>query len=226
MSVMNIGTCKNMALGLAALFVLSACSEGPAFNLLQKTDAAPKAKQTVPLIKAQMVQGAVTLVPPSGYCIDRASLTQSFALMARCDLLNAKNGALDAPIGLLTASLANSSGHALSPADLAAAGNATVVETLGEGDLEIVRAQTQTPPEGLSETHYRMAAQINGFDLNLALFSPSDSEAQGSRGVSMLQNLVTASQDASIATSVATKVPTKSPRPPNGFRTTIASLFD
>lgn len=226
MSVMNIGICKKTALGLTAFLILSACSEVPAFNLLQSSEAAPKTKQQTPLIKARMVQGAVTLVPPSGYCIDRGSLTQTFALMARCDLLNAENGALDAPIGLITASLVKSSGQPLSAADVALAGNADVVKTLDANGLEVVRAQTQLPPKGLAKTHYRAATQINGFDISLALFSPSDSEAQGSRGVSMLRNLVNASQDASIATSVATKAPSKSTASTNGFRATIASLFE
>jgi hypothetical protein len=226
MSDMNTGICKKTALGLTALMVLSACSEGPVFDLTQKTGTASETKPMPPLIKAQMVEGAVTLVPPLGYCIDPSSLTQTFALMARCDLLNAENGAFDAPIGLITASLAKSRGRPLSAVDVAHASNAKVIETLEKNGLKIVRAETLIPPKGLAKTHYRAATQIDGFDLSLALFSPTESEAQGSRGASILQNLVKASHDASIATSVAINLSSKIRPPTKGFRTTIASLFE
>jgi nucleoside diphosphate kinase len=146
--------------------------------------------------------------------------------MARCDLLNAENGALDAPIGLITASLAKSRGQPLSAADVAHAGNANVVETLEKSGLKIVRAETLIPPNGLAKTHYRTTTQIDGFDLSLALFSPIESEAQGSLGASMLQNIVKTSQDASIATAVASGAPSKTSASAKGFRTTIASLFE
>ena len=222
MSGMNIGICRKTALGLAALTVLSACSEGPVFDLLQSTGTTPESTPIIPLVKAQMVEGAVTLVPPSGYCIDPSSLTHIFALMARCDVLDAKNEALDAPLGLITASLAKNRGQTLTAADVALASNANVIETLNRPGLKIVRAETRNPPKGLAKVHYRAATQIEGYDLSLALFSPIESEAQGSRGALMLQNLVKASQDASVATNQLSQT-----RPPKkGFRTTISGLFD
>ena len=219
MSVMNTGIYNKTIVTLTALTVLSACSEGPVFDLLQNDG-------TTPLIKAQMVEGAVTLVPPSGYCIDSSSLTQTFALMARCDLLDAENGALNAPIGLLTASFATNNGQALSAADVAFASNAVVIETIDTGGLEIVRAKTDTPPNGLAKTHYRAATQIDGFDLSLALFSPPESEAQGARGTEMLRNLIKTSQDASIATDVAANTVSNISDTKKGFRATFSGLFE
>lgn len=219
MSVMNTGIYNKTIVTLAALTVLSACSEGPVFDLLQKGE-------TTPLIKAQMVEGAVELVPPSGYCIDSSSLTQTFALMARCDLLDAENGALNAPIGLLTASFATNNGQPLSAADVAFASNAVVIETIDTGGLEIVRAKTDTPPNGLAKAHYRAATQIDGFDLSLALFSPPESEAQGARGTEMLRNLIKTSQDASIATDVAANTVSNISDTKKGFRATFSGLFE
>ena len=216
---MNTGIYNKTIVTLAALTVLSACSEGPVFDLLQKGE-------TTPLIKAQMVEGAVTLVPPSGYCIDSSSLTQTFALMAQCDLLDAENGALNAPIGLLTASFATNNGQALSAADVAFASNAVVIETIDTGGLEIVRAKTDTPPNGLAKTHYRAATQIDGFDLSLALFSPPESESQGARGTEMLRNLIKTSQDASIATDVAANTVSNISDTKKGFRATFSGLFE
>lgn len=90
MSGMNIGICRKTALGLAALTVLSACSEGPVFDLLQSARTTPDSTPIIPLVKAQMVEDPMTLVPPSGYYIDPISMTHIFALMTLCDVLDAK----------------------------------------------------------------------------------------------------------------------------------------
>ena len=226
MSVMNTGICKKTALGLTALMVLSACSEGSVFGLLKETKTAPAAQPVFPLLKAQMVESGVTLVPPAGYCIDATSLTQSFALMARCDLMGTADAGLDAPIGLITASIAKNRGKTLNAADVAQASNANVIETLDTDGLNIVRAETDTPPMGLAKTHYRATTQIGGFDLSLALFSPIESAAQGIQGALMLQNLVRASRGMTIKTDVATTVTTDTAKPKLGFRTTTAQLFE
>lgn len=186
--------------------MLSACAEGPALGLLQEGGPRSRATLSPPLIKAQMVQGAVTLVPPSGYCIDPKSLTQRFALMARCDVLGGTNSGLDAPLGLLTVSIAKNAGTALNTTHLTGASSTNVIETHASKNIDVIRAQTMTPPKGLSNDHLRAAAQINGFDLSIALFSSVDSTAQGSRGPLMLQNLVRGSQNASVATSAATNI--------------------
>lgn len=97
-----------------------------------------------------------------------------------------------------------------------------MIETLNRPGLKIVRAETQNPPKGLAKTHYCAATQLEGYNLSHALFSTIESEAQGSRGALMLQNLVKASKDASVATKELsqTRLPTK------GFRATISGLFD
>ena len=88
---MNTGICKKTILELATFLTLSACAEGTSFSLLEKAnDVTPETTPMVPLLKAQMASGAVTLVPPSGYCIEPSSLTPKFAAIARYDLLEAK----------------------------------------------------------------------------------------------------------------------------------------
>jgi hypothetical protein len=203
MSVMNTGTCNKTVLGLATFLTLSACSEETSFSLLEKAKVVtPEATPMVPLLKAQMGTGAVTLVPPSGYCIEPSSLTQNFAVMARCDLLDAENSALDAPIGLLTASVAKSKANGVSLDDIMNASDTSKIETMTEGGPEVVRATTENPPLGLPKTHLRTATKIEGHDLSLALFSPIESDAQGARGASMLQNMIQTLHDATIAQDV------------------------
>lgn len=217
---MNTGICRKTIGGLTALIVLSACAEVPSLN------PRPKAadKPLVPLIKAQMVEGAVTLVPPAGYCIEPRSLTQDFALMARCDLLKAEGSPLGAPIGLITASFAQNRGDALSATDVAIASNAKVIETLDSEELSLVRAETPTPPNGQAPTHFRAATKIDNFDLSLALFSPAESEAQGAVGASLLRNLVRSSKAASLTTNTSKQVSAVA-GDKKGLGATIAGLF-
>ena len=103
---MTTWTSKHLiALGLAS--VLGACEAmdtGTTLlaGLAPLEDAALPA---VPLTQAMMMRGGVTLVPPSGYCIDPESLSHKFALMARCDNMGAATGGEGAPAGVLTVSL-------------------------------------------------------------------------------------------------------------------------
>ncbi len=60
---------------------------------------------SAPLRQAAMANGALTLVAPEGFCIDKRSLKPSFALLARCDNLGDPQGAYGAPLGLITVSL-------------------------------------------------------------------------------------------------------------------------
>ena len=224
---MNTGICKKTFLGLTTCVALSACAEGPSFNLFEKAkNVLPETTPMVPLLKAQMASGAVTLVPPSGYCIEPSSLTQKFAAMARCDLLEAENGALDAPIGLLTFSVAKSRTNAISLSDILSASNTTMIETMTGSGPKVVRVTTETPPLGLPKTHLRTATKIDGHDLSLALFSPVESEAQGERGVSMLQNMIKTSLDATVAQDVVVKTTLVDAEPDKGLHATLASFFN
>ena len=224
---MNTGICKKTFLGLTTCVALSACAEGQSFNLFEKAkNVLPETTPMVPLLEAQMASGAVTLVPPSGYCIEPSSLTQKFAAMARCDLLEAENGALDAPIGLLTVSVAKSRANAVSLSDILSASNATMIETMTGSGPEVVRATTETPPLGLPKTHLRTATKIDGHDLSLALFSPFESEAQGERGAEMLQNMIKTSHDATVAQDVVVKTTLVDAEPDKGLHATLAGFFN
>lgn len=220
MNVMNTGIFKGLLLGLTAC-VLSACSQGLTFGPLQEIGS-----KSPPLTKARMASGAVTLAPPSGFCIDPSSLTQNFALMARCDVLGGKNGALDAPLGLITVSIAQNTGTPIDAAGLASASNATVVKALSDETVDMVRAETATPPDGLAQTHIRATAQIDGYDLSLALYAPEHSAAQGSRGVRMITELVNLSQNASVADAVAAQASTITTDNKKQPKAAFAALFD
>jgi len=91
------------------------------------TDRLPKAlpltaKDPKPLSSAQMAKGAVTVIPPEGYCVDGAASSDMFALMARCDALGAAPTGATTPRGIITVSLVASSADALPPPSALAAG--------------------------------------------------------------------------------------------------------
>jgi hypothetical protein len=203
MNVMNTGICKKIILVLTTCFTLSACAEDPSLNLMEIANKIlPRSKSMAPLYKAQMASGAITLVAPSGYCIEPSSLTKKFAAMARCDFFEAKDGAVGEPIVLLTASVAKSKNRAVSLGDIMNATNITKIKTITKSGPDVVLATTEMPPLGLPKAHLRILAQINDHDMSLALFSSLESIAQGERGAVILQKVIKTSHDATIAQDV------------------------
>ncbi|MFT6025598.1 MAG: hypothetical protein ACI9PY_003741 [Ascidiaceihabitans sp.] len=225
MSVMNTGICKALCLWLTVA-TLSACTSGTELNFLQGSGSSA-ASVRAPLTQAQMMRGAVTLVPSSGYCIDASSLKQNFALLARCDTLGAKNGALDAPLGIMTVSLVESSLPALTLSEVVqAADSTTIVERFDSTGIEIARATAASPKRGMAKSHWRAVTQINGTDLSIALFAPLNSPALGTEGRRMIESVISSSQSASVATSVAAEIQPKATNSEKGLAATIAGLFD
>lgn len=145
------------------------------------------------LPEAKMAFGAVTLVPPRGFCIDRNSLDQQFALIARCDALGAPTAAVDAPIGVITVSLAAIPAEASLPApeDTAAALKLSDISSLQETENAVLfRAQGTAPVEGLSARHWRATARVGGQIMGLALYGPANGRAVSGEGRAILTELI------------------------------------
>ncbi len=191
---MTIWTCKPLA-ALSLLGVLGACDattggEGLLAALTPPEDAALPA---VPLTQATMMRGGLTLLPPSGYCIDPDSLTQSFALMARCDALGASTQSADAPVGVMTVSLARSG---LAPAlpsaqELAAASNLGAPTDARQSEQSVVFQTTGSPPSSdLSSTHWRSISKVGRITMGAALFGPEGQRAVSSAGAELLEEMI------------------------------------
>ncbi|KIN74652.1 Dihydroxy-acid dehydratase [Sulfitobacter guttiformis KCTC 32187] len=144
------------------------------------------------------MRGNVTLVPPAGYCIDPDSLSQSFALMARCDNLGAATGGEGAPAGVLSVSLARSSADTPLPTaqDLAkAAGVATPRETRQSNSSIIFKTTGPAPAGGLSPHHWRSVAQVGNFIMSASLFGPIDKRAVSEEGATVLEEMISRTSD-------------------------------
>ena len=167
-----------------ALLALSACEEGSdPFAGLSKAQ----------LTQARMMQGAVTLVPPQGFCIDPKTLNQSFALMARCDVMGADTGSAGAPLGVMTVSFTKAASGAALPSatDITAAGSFGEPESLRRRDDRVIFRTTGVPPSSdLDSRHWRAVARVGTYLMGAALFGPEGQRAVTGEGAEVLEDLI------------------------------------
>ena len=83
---MNIWTFRKVFLFAGLLLGLTACEEGGegAFAT-SRSGGGLFGPQNHALPTAALMQGALRIEPPLGYCVDRRSLRDNFALLARCE---------------------------------------------------------------------------------------------------------------------------------------------
>lgn len=182
-------SCKS-ALTALTLTSLAACENGQGVAFLQKPDGKATTK-AMAMPQAKMAFGAVTLAAPEGFCIDRTSLKQNFALMTRCESLGAPEAAANAPAGILTASFSSASATVPTPSETAAALRlATVTDPVTKDRSVTFRASGPAPAEGLSETHWRGTARVGSQMISLALFGPKGGRAIGAEGRKILDRMI------------------------------------
>ncbi|MEP1767092.1 MAG: hypothetical protein ABJJ53_10715 [Sulfitobacter sp.] len=184
---------SKQAAALGMIFMLGACEDMGIGGLASLTAPDDTALPAVPLTQALMMRGAVTLVPPTGYCIDPDSLTQSFAMMARCDTLGAATGSSGAPAGLLTVSLSRMAKDASLPTaqEIATAGGLSSPQSVQHADTNVVfKTSGEAPASGLSPDHWRAVARVDRFSLGAALYGPDAHRAVSSEGAGVLQDMI------------------------------------
>lgn len=144
--------------------------------------------------RVALAKGALTLVPPQGFCIDRSSIKPRFALMARCDALGAPaSSSIGAPVALITVSLLEAAASAPlpTPAQTATAANLVKVSNPSDAkDMILYRAEGPVPVAGLDPRHWRGTARAGGFILGVALYGPPDSRAQSDEGRDIVRELI------------------------------------
>ena len=186
------------ALGIIAM--LGACDAvGTASPLLAGlTPPTDAALPIVPLRQALMMRGKVTLVPPSGYCIDPESLNESFALMARCDALGAATGGSGAPVGVLTVSFTRGGKDTPVPTaqEVAAASGLGQPQNSSRHAQSVVFKTTGKPPAAdLSPHHWRSVSRVGGYTMGAALFGPQDRRAVSEEGADLLREMIRRTTD-------------------------------
>jgi len=172
-----------------AFATLSACEGGQGFSLGGNTGKGTGN----PLLQTSLAGGAVQVVPPQGYCIDRESLKDRFALMARCDALGLPDAATQAPLGVLTLSLVKAEPDTPlpTPQEIAKAMGLTQVIKIGSHeDATIFVAEGPVPTEGMSGRHWRGMAQIGGHLASVTLYGAPQSRAISDEGRGLVAELI------------------------------------
>ncbi|MEL6883144.1 MAG: hypothetical protein AAFP87_01445 [Pseudomonadota bacterium] len=173
---MNTWTCKGLALGLAGLVALGGCDEA----LLTTSGATPQEVRMVDL-----GSGAVTLVAPSGFCVDPRSTRARFALMARCDTLGI-DGFFDAPLALITATAVNARSDGPITTDDLGAGSEAVLNRIEQDGITVLQVQGTPPKPSLRGTYWRAASRVGTQIVGLTLYQSNDAHAIGNRAAQLL----------------------------------------
>ncbi|NNE53887.1 MAG: hypothetical protein HKN30_15975 [Sulfitobacter sp.] len=179
-------------LAALALTALSGCEEAPGANT---EDGSVFALQQL-----QMASGAVTLVPPEGYCIDRRSVRRRFALMARCDVLGLEGAGRGAPLGVIIVSLTPLAADAPLPTpqqNAAALGLSSVSGPVTRETSVVFRAEGAAPAQDLSQEHWRGVARVKEFGLGLAFYRQNDAGRISREGRDLLSELIRRTQASS-----------------------------
>jgi len=156
--------CRSLAVG-AFLLALAGC-EAPG--------GAGGTNAGSTLTSARLARGAVTLVPPVGYCVDKRSLRASFAIMARCDTLGG-TATYGAPLAVITAATVAS-------ATSAAAGgspNETVLSRRQLGTVTVLRVKGKPPSPDMSDEFWRAVGLVGNQVIGLAIYEPAGGAGLG-----------------------------------------------
>lgn len=154
------------------------------------------------LAATRLADGAVTVVAPDGYCIDRRSVTRrgqsGFALIARCDTLGVR-GSFDryalAIITVTTMPRAPGTPDPTAAVLAQGAGETRVLERRSAGGAVLVRlADGPHEIDGVARTHWRGAFAQGSQLVGLSLYAPEGSAALGSGGARLLGRIATAAR--------------------------------
>lgn len=227
---MNTWTSKRSCAAVGLVLSLAACSEGGeglSFLSGEATDA--PSRRNVALLSAEMQRGAMTLVPPDGFCIDKRGLKQDFAVLARCDSLGGRGGAQDAPLGMILVSLTPTEGRPDLPETLSALipAETTVKSRRNTEDLALAHLDG-TGPDGTDSLYWRGVAQVDQTLMALTAFAPDGGPFAEPGSGQRLESLVRRSHDATLAKAVAQKTPSaEAPEPERkGLGGFLSGLLD
>ncbi|MEO1362314.1 MAG: hypothetical protein AAFU86_00890 [Pseudomonadota bacterium] len=213
---MNIWTSKVGAAALVCL-TLAACEDGFGLPGAGLPDDG--------LRSATLSRGAVMLVAPPGFCIDRRSLRARFALMARCDTLGS-TGADDAPLALITVTTVPSTTDAALTGDALGTQSETVLDREDRSGLTLIRVRGTPPSPELRETYWRAAGRVGDQIIGLALYEAQDGAPLGALAPRLLEQTMQRTQDQTVAIIVARADNSATPPDNNPRRSLLSGLFE
>ncbi|MFY9210085.1 MAG: hypothetical protein WAO69_03065 [Aestuariivita sp.] len=194
---MSIWNFKAHILALPAVLVLAACDELP------QTTGGGGAKA---LTQASLSENSIRLAAPNGYCIDRRSLRDRFALLGRCDTLGVIGTFAAVELAIITVSTVPVTPESATPSAAAMAatkGQSNVVKTVSQDGLQFFQLKGGGEQvEGVNDLYWRTAFVLNGQLVSIALYAPSESGAVGPEGARILEGIVYATRTATEGISI------------------------
>jgi len=150
------------------------------------------------LTSAKLARGAVTLVPPVGYCVDKRSLRASFAIMARCDTLGG-TATYGAPLAVITAATVAS-------ATSAAAGGSQNETILSRRQLETVtllRVKGKPPSPNMRDEFWRAVGLVGDQVIGLAIYEAANGADLGELAPELLVQTMHRTREQTTAAAAA-----------------------
>lgn len=188
---MNTWTFKGLHIAALCLGV-AGCDEtgGAGFGLAGGGKA--------PLGFAELARGAVTIVPPTGFCVDTGSLRANFALMARCDMLGGDGGA-GLPAAIITATAVTANADGVTP-DFA---DETVLARRDAPILSMVQVRGEAPISQAHDVFWRGTGRIGDQIIGLAVYQAADGTDLGPLAPELLVRTMEQSQNRTVAKAAA-----------------------
>lgn len=189
---MSIWTFKAHALALSAICALSACDE-----MAPSTGTGGGAKA---ITQIDLARGDVRLATAPGFCIDRRSKRNTFALIGRCDTLGVVgifSGQALAMIAVSTVPVAPGTTNPDADALAQTPGEGEVLRRMERGSFAVVQLRGgHASIDGVDDTHWRTAFVVNDQLVSMVLFAPPGSAALGMDGADILADTAQATQQA------------------------------
>lgn len=173
---MTTWTCKGLFAGAICL-VLAGCDD---LGGLQPGQ--PEASAEDALKVATLARGAVTIVPPAGFCVDKRSLRTAFALMARCDILGGVSE-FGTPVALITAAIVPQSAYDTSGSD---SSGEKILKRRQYENVTIFQVEGTPPSAEMRTVFWRAVADVGDHVIGLAIYEASDGAELGERAPDLL----------------------------------------
>lgn len=155
--------------------------------------------------KVQLLDGAVIVPAPVGYCIEPDSLedtsNDAFVLIGRCDLLTGQDGSLPVAPAIMTVSVSGRDAQEKNPDGdviIRSLGAERILTRIDEPDLSLfwVDSAKGVTRSGDSR-HWRGIMAINGLTVGLAAYGARESNISGKGGEALIRALARRIRNAS-----------------------------
>ncbi|WP_157084419.1 hypothetical protein [Sediminimonas qiaohouensis] len=155
--------------------------------------------------QAQLVNGAVIVPAPVGYCIEPSSIEDegrdAFILIGRCDLLTGQEAGLPVAPAIMTVSVSGTDAPEGQPKGdelVQSLGAERVLSRIEEPNLSLFQVESAKRLTRSGDSrHWRGIMTVNGHIVGLAAYGARDSNVSGEGGEALIRALARRIRDAS-----------------------------